>query len=182
MSEITSFYKEEELKQLGLKSYGKNVLISRKCSIYSPYNISIGNNVRIDDFCILSGNITLRNYVHISAYCALYGGESGIEFMDYSGISARGTIYAESDDFSGNSMTNPMLPTEKRNVIKGKVIVEEYVQIGAHSIVMPNVIIRQGCAIGAMSLVNHSLDEWGIYASVPAKRIKERSRKLLDLI
>ena len=30
----TSFYTEEELKALGLKSYGHNVLISRKVSIY----------------------------------------------------------------------------------------------------------------------------------------------------
>ena len=64
---MTSFYSEEELKSLGLKHYGKNVLISRKCSIYSAESISIGNHVRIDDFCILSGEITIGDYCHISA-------------------------------------------------------------------------------------------------------------------
>ena len=67
----TSFYSPEELKEIGFKSVGENVLISRKVSIYSPQKISIGNNVRIDDFCILSGNITLGNYCRIAAYCAL---------------------------------------------------------------------------------------------------------------
>ena len=67
MYKENSFYKKDELKKLGLKHYGNNVLISRKCSIYSPEKISIGNNVRIDDYCILSGNITIKNYVHISA-------------------------------------------------------------------------------------------------------------------
>ena len=46
----TSFYSESELKRLGFKSVGKNVLLSRKSSIYLPEKITIGNNVRIDDF------------------------------------------------------------------------------------------------------------------------------------
>ena len=70
----TSFYTDEELKEIGFKSYGKNVLLSRKTSIYGANNISIGNNVRIDDFCILSGNITLGNYIHIASACLLFGG------------------------------------------------------------------------------------------------------------
>lgn len=52
---MNSFYTEAELKELGLKSFGKSVLLSKKVSIYGAKNISIGNNVRIDDFCILSG-------------------------------------------------------------------------------------------------------------------------------
>ena len=51
---MNSFYSKEELKEIGFKKYGENVLISRKTSIYNPEKIIIGNNVRIDDFCILS--------------------------------------------------------------------------------------------------------------------------------
>ena len=32
-----------------------------------------------------------------------------------------------------------------------------------------------------MSLVNKSLDEWGVYAGIPVKKIKERRRGLLNL-
>jgi galactoside O-acetyltransferase len=63
----SNFYDESELKELGLKSFGRNVLISRKCSIYGGENMAFGNNVRIDDFCILSGEITIGNYCHIAA-------------------------------------------------------------------------------------------------------------------
>jgi len=60
---MNSFYTEDELKEIGLKSYGHNVLISRKANLYSVSEISIGNNVRIDDFCILSGKIKYyRNF------------------------------------------------------------------------------------------------------------------------
>ena len=48
------FYSREQLEKIGFKSLGENVLISDKTSIYFPKNISIGNNVRIDDFSVLS--------------------------------------------------------------------------------------------------------------------------------
>jgi len=71
---MNSFYSTKELASLGLKRYGENVLISRKCSIYGAQSIEIGDNVRIDDFCILSGHIILGSNIHISAYVALFGG------------------------------------------------------------------------------------------------------------
>ena len=41
MSSINSFYSNAELKRIGLNSFGKNVLISRKTSIYEPSKIRI---------------------------------------------------------------------------------------------------------------------------------------------
>jgi len=178
---MTSFYNIEELQGLGLKKYGSNVLISRKCSIYSPENISLGNNVRIDDFCILSGDITIGSYIHISAYCALYG-SFGIEMEDYTGLSPRCTIFSASDDFSGDYLIGPMIDNNKTNVTGGKVLIKCFSHIGACTTILPAVIINEGVAVGAMSLVNKTLEEWGIYAGIPAKKIKKRSRELLNLI
>ena len=107
---MNSFYSPEELGALGLKEYGENVLISRKCSIYGAENIRLGSHVRIDDFCLLSGKVELGSYVHIAAGCLLFGGSAGIRFEDYSTISSRGAVYAVSDDYSGEHMTNPMVP------------------------------------------------------------------------
>ena len=83
-----SFYNQEELTALGFKAVGKNVLISRKTSIYGAQHISIGDNVRIDDFSLLSGQITIGSYVHIAAYVGLFGG-GGIVLDDFVGLSAR---------------------------------------------------------------------------------------------
>ena len=176
---MNSFYSESELLNLGLKSVGKNVLISKKVSIYGEKNISIGNDVRIDDFCILSGNIKIGNNVHIAAYAALFAGECGIEFEDFSGISSRTTIYAVSDDYSGEYLTNPTVNKKFRNILEGKVTLKKHSIIGASSLVLPNVTIGEGTAIGACSLVTKDCDEWSIYAGTPVKRIKDRSKKLL---
>lgn len=177
---MNSFYTEEELTEIGLKSYGTNVLISRKTSIYSPNKISIGNNVRIDDFCILSGDITLGNNIHISAFSALYGA-MGIEFKNNSGCSARTTIYSAMDDFSGDYLIGPMHQEYLTNVTGGKVIINEFVQLGAHCLVFPNLSIGIGSVVGALSLVTKSIPEWGIYVGVPARFLRERSKNLLKL-
>ncbi len=178
---MNSFYSLEELNQLGLKSFGNNVLISRKVSIYGASNIEIGNNVRIDDFCILSGKLKLGSNIHISAYCALYGA-NGITMEDYTGLSARCTVYSAVDDFSGNYLVGPMVETTKTNVTGDTVTICKYVQIGAGCTIMPNLTINEGVAIGAMSFINKSLPSWGIYAGVPAIKIKDRSKKLLELV
>ncbi|MDR1679076.1 MAG: acyltransferase [Prevotellaceae bacterium] len=178
---MTSFYTEKELLELGLKRFGKNVLISRKCSMYLPATISLGDHVRIDDFCVLSGEITLGSHIHIAAYSALYGA-FGIEMEDYTGLSPRCSVFSATDDFSGDYLISPMVDESKTRVTGGKVLIRKYAQIGSGSIILPSVIINEGVAVGAMSLVNKSLDEWGIYAGIPAKRIKERKKGLLNFI
>lgn len=178
---MDSFYSREELLAIGFRSVGDNVKLSRKTSIYSPDRIVIGNNVRIDDFCILSGHITMGNYIHIAASCLLFGGNDGIVLEDYTGISSRSAVYAESDDYSGECFTNPMLPMEFRKIIGGGVVIKKHAIIGTGCSIMPGVIIGEGCAIGSMSLVNKSQDDWGISVGIPCKRIKARSKGVLDL-
>lgn len=177
----TSFYSENELKKLKLKSYGKNVLISKKTSIYGAENIVIGSNVRIDDFCILSGNISIGSYVHIAAYCAIYG-KSGVVIKDFSGLSPKVVIFSLTDDFSGEYMISPLVPSEFTNVTGGPVIINKYVQIGSGSIVLPNLVLGEGSAIGAMSLVNKNINEWTINVGTPAKFLKVRKRNILNLV
>ena len=179
---MNSFYSKEELLTLGLKHFGENVLISRKCSIYSPEKIEIGNNVRIDDFCILSGEISIGNNIHIAAYCGLFAGDAGIKIEDYAGISSRCTLYAISDDYSGRFLIGPCVPEETRNVISKKIILEKYSIIGASSVVLPGVIISEGAAVGANSLLIKSTEEWSIYVGSPAKKIKNRSKDLLMFV
>lgn len=179
---MASFYTEYELKKLNLKSIGKNVLISKKCSIYSPEKVEIDNNSRIDDFCILSGKIKIGKNVHISAYNGFFAGDAGIEIQDYSGVSSKCLIYAISDDYSGNYLIGPCVPIESRNVISKKVTIEKYSIIGASCTILPGVTIKEGCAIGACSLILKDTSEWSIYFGIPAKKIKKRKKDLLKCL
>lgn len=178
---MNSFFTNEELAQIGFESVGFNVFISKKASIYNASEISIGNNVRIDDFCILSGKIRLGNYIHVAAYSALYGSDVGICIGDYSNISSKNSIYAITDDYSGESMTNPMIPDKYKNIYKEEVIIKKHVIIGSGCVILPGVIIEEGSAFGAMSLINRNTEPWSINAGVPFKKIKDREKTLLQL-
>lgn len=177
----TSFYSEEDLSQIGLKSYGKNVLISRFARFYSPEMIEIGDNVRIDDFCVLSGHISIGSNIHIGPSVLLYGA-NGIIIEDFTGISGRSTIYSAMDDFSGNYLIGPIHPDEKTNVTGGPVVLRKYSQIGAHSLIFPNLEIGEGCVIGACSMVKQDTEPWTINVGTPARKLKERSKGLLKLV
>ena len=178
---MNSFYTQKELKEVGFKSFGNRVLISKKASIYGADNISIGDNVRIDDFCILSGKIKIGNYVHIAAGCMLFGGDDGIVLEDFSSVSSRSAIYASSDDYSGEALTNPMIPEKYRKVLGGKVVLKKHSIIGSGSTILPGVIIGEGTSVGSMSFVNKPIEDWGIYVGIPCKKIRERNKKILTL-
>jgi len=176
-----SFLSQAELDKLPFKKIGNNVLISQKASFYNMGEISIGDNVRIDDFSILSGKIVLGNYIHISAHCALFGA-LGIEMKDFSGLSPGCKVFSSTDDFSGDFLVGPMVPEKFTNITGGPIEIGCYAQIGSGSVIMPGISIGEGSAVGAMSLINKSLDPWGIYAGIPVKYLKGRSKKLIDLV
>lgn len=176
-----AYYSDKELKKLGFKFVGKNVKISDKASIYNYESISINDNSRIDDFCVLSGNIHIGKNVHIATFCLLAGGEKGIILEDFSGLAYNVQIFTQSDDYSGQTMTNPTIPKMYKNESKKEVIIKKHSIIGAGSIIMLGVILEEGTSIGAMSLVRKSTQAWSIYIGNPAKKIKNRSKDLLKL-
>lgn len=175
---MSSFYSESELAKIGFEKIGENVQISRFVQFYSPDKMEIGSNVRIDDFCILSGDIKLGDYIHIAAYSGLYG-RGGIVMKDFSSISSRVSIYSSNDDYSGGALTNPTVPEEFRNAEYAKVIINKHCIIGSGTVILPGVEIGEGTAVGSMSLCNKDIEEWSIYAGIPAKYIKKRKKDLL---
>lgn len=180
---MTSYYNNEELNQLGFKSIGINVLISRKSSLYGNSRITVGNNVRIDDFCVLSagiGGIQIGNFVHIAVYSSLIG-EGTITIEDFSGISSRVSVYSSNDDYTGMFMTNPTIPSEFTGVVHSEVKICKHVIIGSGSIILPGVTLHEGTVVSALSLVNKDCEEFSIYKGNPAKKILDRSRDLLKI-
>lgn len=175
------FYNENELSELGLKHYGKNVKISKLAVFYKSNLISIGNNSRIDDFCAVSGEVSIGNNVHITVHCSITASISPIVIDDFVGIAAGCHIFSSMDDFSGKTLTNPTIPVKYKDIEHGTVKIGKHSIIGASSVIFPSVDVGEGSAIGAMTLVNKSTDPWGIYVGVPARKLKDRSEDLKKL-
>jgi acetyltransferase-like isoleucine patch superfamily enzyme len=188
---LTSFWRIHEMAMLsraaieamGFALVGKNVQISDRASFYNTANIALGNNVRIDDFCVLSagaGGIRIGDHVHIAVYSSLIGAGK-ITLSNFCNISSRVSIYSSNDDYSGATMTNPTVPSEFTGVTHADVFLGKHVIVGSGTIILPGITLEEGVAVGALSLVSKSCDAFGVYAGNPAKRIKERKRDLLEL-
>jgi dTDP-4-amino-4,6-dideoxy-D-glucose acyltransferase len=178
-----SWLTDKQITKMGFASVGNNVRLSDKASYYNCQNIQLGNNVRVDDFCVLSagaGGIKIGSYIHIAVYCSIIGSGS-IILEDFANLSARVCVYSSSDDYSGMAMTNPTVPSEFTNVEHADVKIGRHVIIGAGSIVLPGVVLEDGVAIGALSLIKKDCQSFSIYGGSPAKRIGDRKRNLLEL-
>lgn len=178
-----AFLTAQQLSEMGFAVLGCNVLISDKASIYGAQRIKIGNNVRIDDFCVLSAGergIEIGNYIHIAVYSSLIGAGK-ITLSDFANVSSKVAIYSSNDDYSGQFMTNPMVPTEYTNVTHADVTLGKHVIIGSGSVVLPGVTLYEGVAVGSLSMVTKDCEAFGVYIGAPAKKIKNRRCDLLTL-
>lgn len=178
-----SCYSQKELHQLGFKRVGERVQVSRKASLYGIERIELGSDVRIDDFCVLSageGGIAIGSFVHIAVFCSLIG-RGQITVSDFANLSSRVSVYSSSDDYSGQHLTNPTVPEQFTGVQHAPVMIGRHVIIGSGSVVLPGVKLSNGAAVGALSLVRHSIPEFQIWAGTPANKVGERKRDLLEL-
>lgn len=178
------YYTEEELKASGIKSVGKNVLIAKNCTIVGLHNLTVGDNVRIDSFTTIiisaQGYFNIGSYVHIGGTTTILA-SSGVVMRDFSCVSHGVKIYTKSDDYSGEFMTNPTVPSHLTNVQCGEVVIGRHAIVGSQSSILPAVKLAEGTAVGAHSLVTKSTTAWAIYAGSPARKIKDRLRNPLEL-
>jgi acetyltransferase-like isoleucine patch superfamily enzyme len=177
------FYNSKQLQKLGFKSVGENVLIAKDAIVIGFENISIGSNVKIDSNVTLAasgGYLIIGNWIHIggSSHLSCSG---GIVLNDFVTISQGVKIYSASDDYSGNTLTNPTVSETYKNVQREPVMIEKHVIIGSNSVVAPGTILEIGVAIGALSFAKGRLQAWNIYGGNPIKRLKSRSTNLLEI-
>lgn len=175
------YFSRSELEEMGFKKLGIDVQVSRMARLYIPEYISLGDYTIIDDFCILSGNIELGRNVHIAHGCRMIGGREGILMDDFSGLAFGVTVFAQSDDYSGEALTNPTVPMKYRKIMRARVELGRHVIVGANTVIFPGVIMGEGCSVGSCSMVTRSTEAWTVYFGAPAKKIKSRNRAMLEL-
>lgn len=175
-----------EVKALGFKTMGGRIQISRQALIINPGNISLGSNIRIDAFSIISAGdegIQLGSHVHIAAGVKLFGGGGPIRFGNCTAISVNSTIFTGNDDYKEGYLSGgPVIPDKYRKLALGGVELQDQVMVGAGSNIFPGVVLEYGSMIGAMSMVTKGVPEGRIAAGIPAQLIGYRQiDKLMEL-
>lgn len=136
--------------QLGGVKIGKNTSVSRGFYVDRPSGLSIGNG------CFL-------NY-GVHCHC---GGNNVV------GISIGNNVFVGPDVRICCSTHEISSKTRRAGKnIYGPINIMNGCWIGLSSVILPNVTIAEGCVIAAGSVVTKSTEPNGLYAGVPAKRIK----------
>tara|TARA_B100000212_G_C27302133_1_gene501961 strand:- start:111 stop:707 length:597 start_codon:yes stop_codon:yes gene_type:complete len=170
------WYTRDHIISMGFRSLGKNVLISDKCSIYGAQNIDIGDDVRIDDFCILTsvkGSIVLEGNNHIGALTYI-NGNGNVVLKKFSGLSSRCAVYSETDDFTGGFMTGSTIPMKYKNVETKNVSIGRHVVVGTGSTILPGVTLANYSSVGCNSVIRKDTKEGVFYYGNPAIGLKKR--------
>jgi acetyltransferase-like isoleucine patch superfamily enzyme len=170
----------ETLSGMPFKSLGHDVMIHERVTLVGIENISIGSHVRIDPEVILlaSGPLTIGCYTHI-APGVFIAAKAGFEMKNFANIAHGARIYTINDDYSGEHLMGPTIPTELLSLNTGAVLIQEHANVGAGAIVLPGVTLAEGSVLGALSLIGRSTEPWMIYGGVPARPIKKRRRDVI---
>lgn len=177
------FYTEQELKSL-LGASGERVCIHRSVIFINAKNIFIQSDVRIDCFSLLSAGVEgihIGNHIHIGASTHFFGTGAKITLEDFANVSSRVSLFTISDDYKDGFLTNPTIPSTYKKMETGSIFISKHCIIGCGTVILPNVTLKTGASIGALSLVKNSIEPFQIAAGIPASVIGERSNDCLAL-
>lgn len=161
-------FTNQELIDMGFVSVGSNTQISRDVKFYSCSG-SIGSEVRIDAFAILTGNIQVEDGVHISPFCFLSGAGGLIRMCSGSGIGSHSAIFTKSDPYSISDLVSNIK-------VLGSVIIGPQVIIGSGCKILPAVNIGARAVIGCNSVIAENIPAASIVVSRAASLVRLGSR------
>ena len=179
------------------KHVGRNVVFGRNLTIRHPHKISLGDNVVIDDYCLLdakgennegisigdqvtidrfssltskNGDIRIGSQVNMGSSVKIVVAEGGrVEISSNVVIGSACHFSAGSYDYAQVDI----LPSSRRLPTQG-ITIEELSWIGAGVIILDGVRIGTKTIIGAGSVVTKSIPSHSIAAGAPAEVKKKR--------
>lgn len=139
------------------RSCGKHVHIAEKCDFKGIENISIGNGSSIGRGSVLwttRANIIIGKKVFTGPNITIITGNHRTNLV--------GKYMADVSD------------AEKEETDDQDVLIQNDVWIGANAVILKGVTIAEGCVIAAGAVVAKDTCPYGIYAGVPAVRVRDR--------
>lgn len=175
MKKIIKKYKSHGDGSFKLKNFdqlGENVIFEKGVLVFHPENITIGNNVYIGHNTILKGyyknKMVIGNNTWIGQGCFFHSA-GGITIGNTVGIGPMVKILSSmhKDIDCKNAVMENDLDFES-------VEIEDGVDIGIGTIILPGIKISKGAIIGAGSVVTKDVPEFAIHAGIPAKFLRFR--------
>lgn len=178
------------------KKVGGGLIIGRNVVIRHPKNISFGNNVTIDDNCLVDGRgsgelgVKFEDDVLINRNCMIQAKTGAIRFGSRTSIGSNCVIISTDGVFLDEAVLSAggcyisagaYKFEEKDSAImdqtaysNGPIKIGANTWLGTGVIILDGVKIGKGAVIGAASMVNKDLPDLSIAVGIPAKVLKIR--------
>lgn len=138
--------------------------------------IEIGSGTVIDAFVKVKpaggeGDVVIGARTRVNSGVVIYSGH-GVQIGDDVLIAANCTLSA-----TNHEVRRRDTPINQQRFMpsRGGILIENDVWVGANSVVLDGARLRQGCVIGAGSIVRGEVEAYTIWAGNPLRRIGERS-------
>ncbi|MBL6689007.1 MAG: acyltransferase [Pseudomonadales bacterium] len=161
-------FTRDELLEIGFSSVGNNVIVSRDVRFFAISG-SLGNNIRIDTFTILTGEIVLEDNVHLSPLCFLSATGGRITMEDGSGIGPQCAILTKSDDYTRGDLSS-------EGKVAGDISIGHHSIIGAGCKIFPGVTIGPEVSIGSNCMITSDVKAGDMVVSRGASTITVGNR------
>ena len=110
-----------------------------------------------------SGDLVIGARTVINSGCVLYTG-NGIQIGDDVAIAANCTFAPVNHEFRRRDL---LICRQGFRSSKGGIVIENDVWVGANSVILDGAVLRQGCVIGAGSVVRGEVAAYSINAGQP---------------
>lgn len=139
-----------ELFRRGFRSVGSDVSVSRLTQMHG-FTGSIEDGTRIDDFCVLTGNVEIGARVHISPFVFLGGSGGCIRLMSDSGVGSHSSLFTKTQIYD--------LEVPRNEIDFGDIEIGTNSILGRNVTVLPGVTIGQWCVIGSGCIIRTSFGD-----------------------
>ena len=138
--------------------------------LYRRYGLLIGEHTVLHPGITFgqatsTGGVVIGNRCYINRGCWFDPGDATITLGDHVVLASRVMLSGASHELGGHARRATGATSADISIGAG-------CWVGAGAIVLPGVSVAPGCVIGAGAVVTRSTDPDGVYAGVPARRLR----------
>lgn len=190
------FWLRKKLYPLLFRRIGRGFIIGRNVTIRHPSRIEIGDNVTIDDNCLVDGRgegetgVRLGDGVVLNRNCMVVAKNGAIRIGARSSIGANSVIVSLSGIELGEAVltagncglsagayrvddVDPVI-MDQEPYTNGPIRVGDGAWLGTGAVLLDGVSVGRGAVIGAGAIVREDVPELCIAAGIPARVLRKR--------